>query len=66
MQQQKEIVFWENQTIGGLLINAIRSQNKRPIKFFGAIAVLREDEMALLYILDVRRFLVTPEAELLS
>lgn len=66
MQQNEEILFWEKQLKEGLLINAIRSQSKRAIKFFGAVAVLREDEMALRYILDARRFLTIPEDELVK
>jgi hypothetical protein len=66
MEQNEEILFWETQLKAGQLINAIRSQSKRAIKFFRAVSVLREEEMALRYILDARRFLTIPEEELVK
>jgi len=64
--REREIEFWEKQISDGLLINALRTQNKRAVKFFGVDAVLREDEMRLRYVVDAHRFIITPEAELVK
>jgi hypothetical protein len=66
--QQSELVFWQKQAHrgSGSLVIAVRTYQKRAIKFFGAIDVLKEDERALMRTLKAYAIAVTPTRSLLT
>jgi len=65
MAQKREIAFWQRHMETGSWVGAVRTYRERAIKFFGAEAVLREDEAALFRGLEAQTILARTDRELL-
>jgi hypothetical protein len=66
MITKSEIRFWEKHSKNRHLIREIRADRERAIKFFGAIAVMTENEKLLHKVLDARQITQRDEVDLLE
>jgi hypothetical protein len=59
-------MFWNKHAKARSLINSVRAYHERAIRFFGAVAVLAEDEGEFFRTLEARTILLTPNRDLLN
>jgi hypothetical protein len=63
---KRELVFWQRRRDNGSLIAGLRSHRERAIRFFGAVAVLSENEKELYRTLEAHEIVSKSPDELLA
>jgi hypothetical protein len=66
VSSKRELLFWQRRADQNSLIISIRAYRERAISFFGAIAVLTENEAKLFRTLEAHTIIATPSNDLLK